>query len=122
MATTTPAAATTTAALEEKRLSSDEKTEVGSNIVDPSADAKEQQEGSAAGGSVNGAGDATSDEPEYPSAAKLTLIIVSLCLAIFLVALDQTIIAPALGAITAKFQSVKDIVRLLYMFSPKNVN
>ncbi|KAI8674980.1 MFS domain-containing protein [Fusarium keratoplasticum] len=112
MATTTPAAATTTAALEEKRLSSDEKTEVGSNIVDPSADAKEQQEGSAAGGSVNGAGDAgdaTSDEPEYPSAAKLTLIIVSLCLAIFLVALDQTIIAPALGAITAQFQSVKDI-------------
>ncbi|KAL6361719.1 hypothetical protein LRP88_05194 [Fusarium phalaenopsidis] len=109
MATTTPAAATTTAALEEKRLSSDEKTEVGSNIVDPSADAKEQQEGSAAGGSVNGAGDTTSDEPEYPSAAKLTLIIVSLCLAIFLVALDQTIIAPALGAITAQFQSVKDI-------------
>ncbi|EEU47379.1 uncharacterized protein NECHADRAFT_67330 [Fusarium vanettenii 77-13-4] len=111
MATTTPAAATTTAALEEKRLSSDEKTEVGSNIVDPSADAKEQQEGSATGGSVNGgAENATSDdEPEYPSAAKLTLIIVSLCLAIFLVALDQTIIAPALGAITAKFQSVKDI-------------
>jgi MFS family permease len=29
---------------------------------------------------------------------------------VFLVALDQTIIAPALGAITAQFQSVKDIV------------
>lgn len=122
MATTTPAAATTTAALEDKRLSSDEKTEVGSNIVDPSADAKEQQEGSATGGSVNGAENATSDEPEYPSAAKLTLIIVSLCLAIFLVALDQTIIAPALGAITAKFQSVKDIVGLPWVFSLKCVD
>lgn len=119
MATTTPAAATTTAALQEKRLSSDEKTEVDSNmVVDPSADAKEQQqEGSSAAGDGTGAAvDASttdSDEPEYPSATKLTLIITSLCLAIFLVALDQTIIAPALGAITAQFQSVKDIVGII---------
>ncbi|KAF4463060.1 aflatoxin efflux pump AFLT [Fusarium albosuccineum] len=116
MATTTPAAAATTAVLEEKRLSADEKTEVGSNIVDPSAEAKpeadakvEQRNDSAVGGSVSGVDEANSDQPEYPSAAKLALIISSLCLAIFLVALDQTIIAPALGAITAQFQSVKDI-------------
>lgn len=37
------------------------------------------------------------------------LIIASLCLSVFLVALDQTIIAPALGAITAQFSSVRDI-------------
>ncbi|KAK6956967.1 hypothetical protein Daesc_002249 [Daldinia eschscholtzii] len=46
---------------------------------------------------------------EYPTGLKLYLVILSLCLAVFLVALDQTIIAPALGAITAEYQSVKDI-------------
>jgi MFS family permease len=45
----------------------------------------------------------------YPTGLKLALIITSLCLAIFLVALDQTIIAPALGAITSEFASVSDI-------------
>ena len=46
----------------------------------------------------------------YPHGAKLALIITALCMAVFLVALDQTIIAPALGAITSQFNSVKDIV------------
>ncbi|KAI1211264.1 MFS general substrate transporter [Annulohypoxylon truncatum] len=46
---------------------------------------------------------------EYPSGLKLYLVILSLCLAVFLVALDQTIIAPALGAITGEYGSVKDI-------------
>lgn len=45
----------------------------------------------------------------YPTGPKLALIIASLCLAVFLVALDQTIIAPALGAITSEFSSVSDI-------------
>ncbi|KAL2150800.1 hypothetical protein VTH82DRAFT_7363 [Thermothelomyces myriococcoides] len=45
----------------------------------------------------------------YPTGIKLFLIIASLCLAVFLVALDQTIIAPALGAITDEFGSVGDI-------------
>ncbi|KAL2176181.1 major facilitator superfamily domain-containing protein [Thermothelomyces heterothallicus CBS 202.75] len=45
----------------------------------------------------------------YPTGIRLFLIIGSLCLAVFLVALDQTIIAPALGAITDEFGSVKDI-------------
>ncbi|KAF9876215.1 major facilitator superfamily transporter [Colletotrichum karsti] len=49
------------------------------------------------------------DEVEYPHGLKLILIIASLCLAVFLVALDQTIIAPALGAITSEYGSVKDI-------------
>jgi hypothetical protein len=53
---------------------------------------------------------ATSATVNYPKGVKLVSIIVALCMAIFLVALDQTIIAPALGTITARFQSVKDIV------------
>ncbi|PNP42125.1 hypothetical protein TGAM01_v202469 [Trichoderma gamsii] len=52
---------------------------------------------------------ATSATANYPKGVKLVSIIVALCMAIFLVALDQTIIAPALGTITARFQSVKDI-------------
>ncbi|KAK1767678.1 major facilitator superfamily domain-containing protein [Phialemonium atrogriseum] len=49
------------------------------------------------------------DNIVYPTGITLILIIVSLCLSVFLVALDQTIIAPALGAITSDFHSVKDI-------------
>ncbi len=45
----------------------------------------------------------------YPKGYKLFLIIGSLCLSVFLVALDQTIIAPALGAITGEFASTKDV-------------
>lgn len=51
--------------------------------------------------------------PEYPNALKLTLTLFALCISIFLVALDQTIIAPALGAITGQFNSTKDIVCVL---------
>ncbi|KAK1589752.1 major facilitator superfamily transporter [Colletotrichum navitas] len=45
----------------------------------------------------------------YPSGLKLVFIIISLCLTVFIVALDQTIVAPALGAITADYGTVKDI-------------
>lgn len=48
-------------------------------------------------------------EVVYPKRLAQVLILTSLCLSVFLVALDQTIIAPALGAITAEFGSVKDI-------------
>ncbi|KAK2002317.1 major facilitator superfamily transporter [Colletotrichum falcatum] len=49
------------------------------------------------------------DKVVYPSGLKLALIITSLCLAVFLVALDQTIIAPALGTITKDYGTIKDI-------------
>ncbi|KAI9151768.1 MFS toxin efflux pump (AflT) [Paramyrothecium foliicola] len=49
------------------------------------------------------------DTTVYPTGMKLILIMLSLMMAVFLVALDQTIIAPALGAITAEYKSVKDI-------------
>lgn len=60
------------------------------------------------------------DNPGYPKGLKLVLIIVALCLAVFLVALDQTIIAPALGAITAHFQSVNGIVRRARRLAERN--
>lgn len=54
-------------------------------------------------------GDDAADEPQYPTGAHLWLIILSLCLSVFLVALDQTIIAPALGTITTQFNSLTDV-------------
>jgi len=46
---------------------------------------------------------------EYPSGLKLTIIMIGLCLAVFLVALDNTIITTAIPKITDTFKSLKDI-------------
>ncbi|KAF4624131.1 hypothetical protein G7Y89_g14042 [Cudoniella acicularis] len=48
-------------------------------------------------------------EEEYPTGAKLAMIMISLFLAIFLVALDRTIIATAIPQITNDFDSLDDI-------------
>lgn len=47
--------------------------------------------------------------PVYPSKAKTVVIMLSLYIAIFLVALDRTIIGPAVPAITNEFNSLDDI-------------
>ncbi|KAG9235862.1 MFS multidrug transporter-like protein [Amylocarpus encephaloides] len=49
------------------------------------------------------------EDLQYPHGLKLFLILFALCLAIFLVALDQTIISTAIPKITDDFRSVKDI-------------
>jgi hypothetical protein len=46
---------------------------------------------------------------EYPGPFKLFLIMLAIMLAIFLVALDQTIIATAIPRITDQFHSIDDI-------------
>jgi hypothetical protein len=64
------------------------------------------------GNAANGAAGDTRPEDEeivYPSGLALAAIVLALCLAVFLVALDQTIIATAIPRITDDFQSVKDI-------------
>ncbi|KAH8812502.1 putative MFS toxin efflux pump [Xylogone sp. PMI_703] len=50
-------------------------------------------------------------EPEsnYPTGVKLITLILALCFAVFLVALDQTIIATAIPKITDHFKSISDI-------------
>ncbi|KAE8407334.1 putative efflux pump antibiotic resistance protein [Aspergillus pseudonomiae] len=50
-----------------------------------------------------------SRSPTYPSGLKLALVFWALCLTVFLVALDQTIIATAIPTITSQFHSVEDI-------------
>ena len=53
--------------------------------------------------------DKLSEEPEYPTGAKLGIIIASLCLSVFLMALDNTIIATAIPKITNHFKSLDDV-------------
>ncbi|KAI9683361.1 MAG: hypothetical protein M1829_005433 [Trizodia sp. TS-e1964] len=56
------------------------------------------------------ADDAASDEEiEYPKGLKLFLILLALSLAVFLVALDQTIIATAIPRITDEFKALEDV-------------
>lgn len=50
-----------------------------------------------------------SSEPQYPEGLKIVSIILALCLAVFLVALDQTIISTAIPKITDHFKSTEDI-------------
>ncbi|KAF8173806.1 major facilitator superfamily protein [Mycena galopus ATCC 62051] len=49
------------------------------------------------------------DGIEYPQGLKLFLITLALCLSVFLVALDNTIIATAIPKITDQFQSLDDV-------------
>ncbi|KAL8745298.1 MAG: hypothetical protein Q9190_002556 [Brigantiaea leucoxantha] len=53
--------------------------------------------------------DKMSEEPEYPSGMKLGIITASLCLSVFLMALDNTIIATAIPKITDHFKSLDDV-------------
>ncbi|MCJ1405002.1 hypothetical protein MMC11_008228 [Xylographa trunciseda] len=53
--------------------------------------------------------DKPTDEIDYPSGLKLTTVVVALCLAVFLVALDNTIIATAIPRITDQFHSLEDV-------------
>ncbi|KAF5014860.1 hypothetical protein F66182_14014 [Fusarium sp. NRRL 66182] len=48
-------------------------------------------------------------DPEYPGLLTTVLIIVSLFITVFLVALDQTIIGTAIPKITDQFHSVQDV-------------
>ena len=53
--------------------------------------------------------DKLSDEPVYPTGATLGIIVASLCLSVFLMALDNTIIATAIPKITDHFDSLDDV-------------
>jgi len=86
-----------------KSSSSDEFSTLPNTVV-------EQEKGS--GEDTKGAEEDIKPDDEdivYPSGLVLAAIVLALCLAVFLVALDQTIIATAIPRITDRFHSVKDI-------------
>lgn len=49
------------------------------------------------------------DEEEYPKAWKLAIITIALCLSVFCMALDNTIIATAIPRITDQFKALNDV-------------
>lgn len=53
--------------------------------------------------------DTRPDGSEYPSGLKLGLITLALCLGVFLMALDNSIIATAIPHITDQFNSLDDV-------------
>jgi hypothetical protein len=52
---------------------------------------------------------------EYPTGVKLGLVAMALCLSVFLMALDNTIIATAIPKITDQFHSLPDVGVSLYL-------
>jgi hypothetical protein len=98
----------TEAAVAEKSETSFEKntdTEATSR-QDSSANVEVQNEQNHADGVLPSAED---EAMEYPRGLKLGLIILALCLSVFLVALDNTIIATAIPKITDHFNSLGDV-------------
>lgn len=51
----------------------------------------------------------SNDEPTYPGPVALSLLMLGICLAGFLVALDRTIVATAIPRITDEFNSPGDV-------------
>ncbi len=49
------------------------------------------------------------DGSEYPTGVRLALITLALCLSVFLIALDNSIIATAIPTISDAFQSLSDV-------------
>jgi len=90
------------------RPTSDTKVELSSTEPLPNTDI-EHEKGSGEHTKEDTDKEDTDKEIVYPTGLVLASIVLALCLAVFLVALDQTIIATAIPRITDRFQSVKDI-------------
>ena len=67
--------------------------------------AEEKQETGSAENTI----DDQNDDSKYPGGAKLAILTFGLCMAVFVVALDNTIIATAIPRITTVFNSLNDV-------------
>jgi MFS transporter, DHA2 family, glioxin efflux transporter len=78
--------------------------DVEKNAVEPRVSAKEEEKMDQLTRELSRIGTA-----DYPTALPLTLIVIALVLSIFLVALDMTIVATAIPAITDEFHSLDQV-------------
>ena len=103
-ATSTPVQDIDTASFEKSSVHEDPKsTETSSTTVnEPSKGAEKVED-------APEKKEEAEDTSNYPTGFKLVTLIIALCLAVFLVALDQTIIATAIPKITDHFNSISDI-------------
>jgi hypothetical protein len=109
--------------LEDSRDTPHASTTTGSDfkqeVVQPSSEVDEESKAEIPAPSANRDLDVTAkeaqaggrgdEEVEYPHGLKLAVILAALCLAVFLVALDNTIISTAIPKITDHFNSITDI-------------
>ena len=65
---------------------------------------KEAEDGGAIGHSLSHI-----DTSDYPTKLPLVMIVVALCLAVFMMALDMTIVATAIPKITDEFKSLNQV-------------
>lgn len=89
--------------------SSSSSEQASTNVEDKSKDVDENEESRHDRLQRITTEDINSERIDYPHGIKLALILFSLCCAVFLVALDQTIIATAIPKITDEFKSIRDI-------------
>jgi hypothetical protein len=94
--------------VQESETTSSEKPSVHDSPIPKSADDSSTNVDKSSENAEKTGSDAE-DPSNYVSGLKLVTLILALCLAVFLVALDQTIIATAIPKITDHFNSISDI-------------
>ncbi|KAK9234723.1 major facilitator superfamily domain-containing protein [Lipomyces kononenkoae] len=91
-------------------VESGEKRSAGPEPVESNADANETDSNSAADGEKAPDSDSKGENTEdYPTGVTLLIVVIGLCLAVLLVALDNTIIATAIPKITDHFGALNDV-------------
>lgn len=103
----TTATATATPTTEEKDTASLEKPSAQNE--EANREASSATVGEITKQTTKGGDSMTENETNYLGGFKLVTLVIALCLAVFLVALDQTIIATAIPKITDHFNSISDI-------------
>lgn len=79
------------------------------NNVELSSEGETKPEANSSDKDVSTAKEEQEDESRYPSGIRLGLVILALCLAVFLMSLDNSIISTAIPKITDEFNSLGDI-------------
>ncbi|KAL7268772.1 hypothetical protein RUND412_008590 [Rhizina undulata] len=107
--TTTTASSTVAASVGNEREKSVNLEEVWRPASRAASQLSEKEDASVIKVDRDVAGNEEEDESKYPGPVALSLISLALCLAVFLVALDQTIIATAIPKITDEFNALTDV-------------
>lgn len=111
-----PSSDATDSASEEKKVEHNQSQTLKSDEIGPQQETRdangtsaEKTETTNEGDGAENTVDEQNDDSQYPSGAKLAVLTFGLCMATFVVALDNTIIATAIPRITTVFNSLNDV-------------
>lgn len=107
MAPLTPSLSSSATNLSKPVIIDDEKrtdSEIGSSSKSSIHDKEAEEDGAALGHKLSHI-----DTSDYPTKFPLVMIVVALCLAVFMMALDMTIVATAIPKITDQFKSLDQV-------------